>query len=75
MGIQNGATPKVMLRNMRNNFDSTVQQNITHEKILNLTEHIENTPQMQQEIQRILSYHFGQHHPELNSMECNLLYH
>ena len=64
MGIQNGATPKVMLRNMRdkNCFSDSdeptliqLYNKISHmKKILNLTEHIENTHQMRQKIENHL---------------------
>ena len=64
MGIQNGATPKVMLRNMRdkNCFSDSdeptliqLYNKISHMKnIMNLAEHIENTHQMRQKIENHL---------------------
>ena len=61
MGIKNGVTPKVILQNMRdkNCFTSsaepTVMQlynKISHlKKIMNLTDHIEDTHQMRQKVE------------------------
>ena len=61
MGIKNGATPKVILRNMRdkNCFTSSAEptmmqlyNKISHlKKIMNLTDHIEDTHQMRQKVE------------------------
>ena len=61
MGIKNGATPKVILQNMRdkNCFTSSVEptmmqlyNKISHfKKIMNLTDHIEDTHQMRQKVE------------------------
>ena len=61
MGIKNGATPKVILRNMRdkNYFTSSAEptmmqlyNKISHfKKIMNLTDHIEDTHQMRQKVE------------------------
>ena len=63
-GIQNGATPKVILRNLRdkNCFSESEEptliqlyNKISHlKKIMNLSEHIENTHQMRQKIENHL---------------------
>ena len=61
MGIKNGATPKVILRNIRdkNCFTSSAEPtmmqhyNKIYHKIMNLTDHIEdtNTHQMRQKVE------------------------
>ena len=63
-GIQNGATPKVILRNLRekNCFSGSEEptliqlyNKISHlKKIMNLSDHIENTHQMRQKIENHL---------------------